>query len=74
MTERRPKREGPPAEPPAEGFIARLKQLFSVGPFAWVTGSLPKSTRFRAGPHMHGLERHDVAERRSDRRPRKTDV
>ena len=73
MTTSRPAPERAP-EPPADGFFARLKQLFSVGPFAWVTGSLPKPVRFRAGSHMHGLERHDIAERDVDHRRRGTDL
>lgn len=74
MTTRRPKLEQPPEERSPTGFFARLKQLFGVGPFAWVTGSLPKPTRFRAGSHMHGLERHDIVERGVDRRPSETDL
>lgn len=69
MTTSGPKLERPSAEPPDSGFFARLKRLFSVGPFAWVTKSLPQPTRFRPGPHMHGLERHDVVERGAPRKP-----
>ncbi len=75
MTTHGPKVEQrPSAEPSNEGFFARWKRLFSVGPFAWVTKSLPVVPRFRAGPHMHGLDRHDIPERDVNRRPRRTDV
>ena len=68
MTTPRSRSQQPAAEPPADGFVARLKQLFGIGPFAWVFGSLPKPDRFRAGPHMHGLDEHDIVERPVDRR------
>ncbi len=74
MTTGRPDLERPPDDQSAHGFFDRLKQLFGVGPFAWVTGSLPKPVRFRPGSHMHGLERHDVVERGADRRPADTAV
>ena len=74
MTTRKPEPEPTPAEPTAHGFFARLKQLFGVGPFAWVTGSLPKPVRFRAGSHMHGLDRHDIVERDAERGERRTDL
>lgn len=74
MTTREPALERPSAEPPDHGFFARLKRLFSVGPFAWATKSLPTPTRFRAGAHMHGLEHHDIPERPGSRRPNETDL
>jgi hypothetical protein len=57
------------AESSDGGFLARLRRLFRVGPFAWVFKSLPVRTRFRPGSHMHGLEHHDVVERDGSVRP-----
>jgi hypothetical protein len=75
------KREGsekqlePPFGLPSDGdFWARMKRRFAVGPFAWVTKSLPKQTRFRAGPHMHGLDRHDIVERDTYRKRSESDL
>ncbi len=67
--QRRRQFERPSAEPSDDGFFDRLKRLFSVGPFAWVTHSLPQPIRFRSGAHKHGLDRHDIGERGPDRRP-----
>ena len=63
MATRDPRPEDRPAERPGGGFLTRLKRLFGVGPFSWMARSLPPSRRYRAGQHMHGLERRDVEPR-----------
>lgn len=68
-----PEFERPDAESD-DGFFARLRRLFGVGPFAWVTKSLPMVPRFRAGSHMHGLEHHDIVEGDVSPRRRETDA
>ena len=63
MATREPSDSRPPAESPDGGLLARLRRLFTVGPFSWMTRSLPASRRFRAGERLHGLERRDVEPR-----------
>jgi hypothetical protein len=70
MPEPEPRLERPPAQP---DFFDRLKRFFSVGPFAWVFGSLPERRLFRPGRGMHGLDRHDIVERPLPRRPSETE-
>ena len=63
MATREPGEHAGPGENPGGGLLARLKRLFGVGPFGWMTRSLPASRRFRAGERLHGLERRDVEPR-----------
>ena len=65
MATREPSEPGPPAERQGGGLLTRLRRLFTVGPFSWMTRSLPASRRYRAGERLHGLERHDVEPRGS---------
>src|SRR3954452_18131361 len=46
-----------------EGFPQRLLSLLSPVLFAWVAKEGPPKQRFRAGPHLHGLEEHDLVDR-----------
>jgi hypothetical protein len=44
-------------------FFSRVGRMFETGPFSWMLNALPRRRRARPGPHLHGLDHHDVEEK-----------
>jgi hypothetical protein len=45
---------------PPQTLLERIAELFHPGPLDWILGLSPRKTRFRPGPHLHGLADHDI--------------
>lgn len=56
----------PPVHPPPRsrsgGLLGLLQALLFPGPWRWVLKQEPAPSRFHPGPHLHGLEEHDLEE------------
>jgi hypothetical protein len=53
---------------PPQTLVERIMELFRPGPLDWILGLGPRKTRFRPGPHLHGLAEHDVVAKDIERR------